>query len=260
MARILNVFALPKLVAPEEMAGGTAVVIDVLRASTTIVHALEAGAREVIACAEVEDARTTAAGLPAGEALLGGEREGRPIQGFDLGNSPGEYTPYSVGGRTVVFTSTNGTRAMARCCRADRVLVGAFVNATAVCGQLAGREQIHLVCAGTNGQMGEDDILLAGLLVERLQLHGGMTYRLNAQGLTARETWLASFALPVALGAEPLEPEQLARLFRKSPGGKNLVAIGQEEDLLAAAQLDRFASVPELDPGTLRIALPEDTG
>jgi len=256
MARILNVYALPKLVAAEEMAGDTAVVIDVLRASTTIIHALEAGAREVIACPEVEDARTAAAALPSGEVLLGGERKGLPIEGFDLGNSPSQYTPFSVGGRTVVFTSTNGTRAMARCCQADRVFVGAFVNANAVCEQLAGRQRIHLVCAGTNGQMSDEDILAAGLLVDRLQRHGGMTYRLNAQALAARQKWLASFALPVAWGAEPLDPQQLARLFRKGLGGKNLVAIGQEEDLLVAAQLDRFSSVPELDPGTLRIALP----
>ena len=76
---------------------------------------LAAGARAVIPALEVDEARRIAAGLPAGEAVLGGEREGLPIAGFDLGNSPSEYRPETVGGRTVVFTTTNGTRAMNRC-------------------------------------------------------------------------------------------------------------------------------------------------
>ncbi len=253
MTRELYVHALPTLVEPEEMAGKTVVVIDVLRASTTIVHALEAGAREVIPCLEVEDAREMAARMPQNDVLLGGERKGLPIEGFDLGNSPLEYTADRVNGRSVVFTTTNGTRAMERCRLASRVLIGAFVNAGAVCRELAGSEQIHLLCAGTRGQIGYDDVLLAGLLVERLRRRGDTTYDLNAQAVTARETWLAAFALPLALGAEPLEPQRLARHLCKTAGGRNLVAIGREDDILTAAELDRFSIVPKLDPHSLRI-------
>lgn len=253
MPHVLNVYALPKYVASEELAGGTVVVIDVLRASTTIVHALEAGATEVIPCQEVEEARAVAGRMPGDGVVLGGERGGLPIDGFDLGNSPREYLPDRVEGKTVVFTTTNGTRAMLHARQADRVLIGAFVNAAALIEQLVGQQQIHLLCAGTRDQIGRDDVLLAGMLVDRIGRQGEQIYQQNAQALTARETWLHSFALPRAIGAEPLEPERLAKQLSDSPGGKNLLEIGLEEDILAAAQIDRFSSVPELDTEENRI-------
>jgi len=259
MVQVLNVYALPKLAASQEIIGGTAVAIDVLRASTTIVHALEAGAKSVIPCLEVEDAKTTAAKLPQGTAILGGERKGLPIEGFDLGNSPTDYTPERVQGKIVVFTTTNGTRALLQCRFASRVYVGAFVNAAALCDRLQGKEQIHLVCAGTRGQISQDDILLAGLLVQRLQQRGRMVYKLNAQALTAQESWLAASAIPCGMGAEPLAPELLAQRLRQTPGGRNLVSIGQEDDILTASRLDRFSSVPLLDPQSLRIR-PAESG
>ncbi|MHC4176386.1 MAG: 2-phosphosulfolactate phosphatase [Planctomycetota bacterium] len=259
MAHVLNVYALPKYVDPEELAGGTAVVIDVLRASTTIVHALEAGATEVIPCQEVEEARAVARGLPGDDVLLGGERGGLPVDGFDLGNSPREYIPHRVGGKTIVFTTTSGTRAILHARRADRVLIGAFVNATAVIEQLLGQERIHLLCAGTRGQITREDVLLAGLLVDRIRRQGGLMYEENAQAMTARETWLQAFALPKAIGAEPLEAPQLAEQLRDSLGGQNLIAIALEDDILAAARIDRFHSVPELDLDTGRIRLMDHT-
>src|SRR5260221_9549559 len=90
---------LPVLLHPDELRDATAVVIDLLRASTTICHALAAGAREVIPCLEVDDARRIAADLAASTPVLGGERDGVQIEGFDLGNSPEEYQPDTVGGR-----------------------------------------------------------------------------------------------------------------------------------------------------------------
>jgi 2-phosphosulfolactate phosphatase len=255
MTQVLNVYALPSLATPSELAGGTAVVIDVLRASTTVVHALEAGADEVIPCLEVDDARVLARGLPRNQTVLGGERRGLPIPGFDVGNSPEEYTSERVGGKTIVFTTSNGTRAMSCARGAARILIAAFVNATAVYQRLLGEERIHLLCAGTDGQFSRDDVLLAGLLVTRLERFGGMVYQLNAQAMTARENWLSSFALPQALGAEPLEPERLAEELYKSPGGRNLADLGLDEDILAAAQIDHFDIVPELDAETFRIRL-----
>lgn len=250
---LLNVYALPSIVAPEELRGGTAVVIDVLRAATTIVYALEAGAKEVVPCMEVEQARQMAAQFDADQVVLGGERDGIRIDGFHLGNSPTDYTPDSVGGRTLVYTTTNGTRALDVCRQADRVLVASFLNASAVCRRLADQEHIHLICAGTRGQYSRDDVLLAGLLVERLDRQSGSRYRLNAQALTARENWTSSFALPYTLGAEPLAPETLAVQLRASAGGQHLVQIGLEDDILTAAHLDSSSIVPELDLKTFRI-------
>ncbi|MEX2114189.1 MAG: 2-phosphosulfolactate phosphatase, partial [Pirellulales bacterium] len=87
---------MPEHVQPGDLANSTAVVIDVLRATTTIVAALAAGARAVVPCLTIEDAKTAAAALPREETVLGGERGGLPIEGFDLGNSPAEYTPERV--------------------------------------------------------------------------------------------------------------------------------------------------------------------
>lgn len=253
MSYTLHVYALPEYVTSGELAGGVAVVIDVLRASTSMVAALDAGATEILPCEEVAEARRLAATFPPGEALLGGERGGRPIPGFDLGNSPGEYRPEVVGGKRIVFTTSNGTRALAHCRSAERVLVGAFVNATAIYERLVGKQAIHLVCAGTAGEVGRDDVLFAGLLVERLERRSGLPYVLNAQAITARENWLSAFSLPAALGGEPLEPERLEQVLRPSAGGKNLIDLGLDADILAAAHIDRSTTVPELDLETFRV-------
>jgi len=130
--RQIDVYLLPALVEPADLAGKAVAVIDVLRATTTIIQALAAGAAEVIPCLEVEEARRIAVPL-GGRAVTGGERGGKQIPGFDLGNSPAEFTPERVAGKTVVFTTTNGTRAMQRCKEARRVLVAAFTNLSAVC-------------------------------------------------------------------------------------------------------------------------------
>jgi 2-phosphosulfolactate phosphatase len=258
MDYVLNVYGLPSATTPEELRDATVVVIDVLRASTTMIFALEAGAREIVPCLEVEDARQAAAELPAGEAVLGGERGGVRIEGFHLGNSPTEYTMEAVSGRTVVFTTTNGTRALLQCRQARRVLIGAFVNASAVLRELAGQERIDLVCAGTGGDYSRDDILVAGFLVERLQKMTGHPYKLNVQALTARENWVSSFAVPYATGAELLPPEKLAVELRKSLGGQNLTAVGLDADILTASQIDHCHAVPELDLTSFHVRLPQN--
>jgi 2-phosphosulfolactate phosphatase len=252
MSLSVNAYSLPGPVDPEELAGGTVVVIDVLRASTTIVHALSAGASEVIPCLEIEDARATAGQFPPGQAILGGERQGLPIEGFDLSNRPTEYTPERVRGRTVVFTTTNGTRAMEKCRLAERVLIGAFVNAKATVQQLLGCREIHLLCAGTRGKFGPDDFLLAGLLVDRLLRWSGLRYRLNSQAETARRDWVNAFPARVTQDGG-LDPLHLAELLRESPGGQNLIAIGLDNDILTAATIDAFDIVPELDVDSFRI-------
>ena len=255
MSPSLNVYALPRFAEPEELAGGAAVVIDVLRASTTIAHALESAAAQVIPCREIDQALALARALPPEDVLLGGERGGLPIEGFHLGNSPGEYSADRVAGKTIVFTTTNGTRAIEHACRADRILIGSFVNVSAVASELVGQERIHLICAGTNGQISQDDLLLAGMLVERIHGLGELAYEQNDQARDARQAWLDAFGLPCALGDEPLEPERLAAELSKSLGGRNLVAVGLQEDILAAARIDLFDGVPEFDPRNAGIRL-----
>src|SRR5271167_3781383 len=130
--RELHLHLCPEFAAPERFAGGVAVVADVLRATTTIVHAIAAGCAAIRLCRTVEEARRLAAELPA-PVLLAGERDGLPLPGFDLGNSPGEFTSERCRGATLVLTTTNGTRALLHAAAAQRVLVAAFANLGAVC-------------------------------------------------------------------------------------------------------------------------------
>jgi 2-phosphosulfolactate phosphatase len=253
MKPILNVYALPNLVAAKELVGGSAVVIDVLRSTTTIAYALDAGVKEIIPCLAISDALALAKQYPPDEILLGGERDGAPIEGFDLGNSPDEYVPGRVEGKTLIFTTTNGTVAINHARAAEEVLLASFVNADAIARRLFDRQQIHILCAGTDGKISQEDVLLAGMLVERLEREGGMVYRQNAQAITARETWLHAFALPLALGAEVLDPDRLAAELRESLGAQNLIELDLDADIIAASWISRFDIVPKLDTKTMRI-------
>jgi len=239
-----NVFThfLPSLVEPAELSGGTAVVIDVLRAGTTICHALAAGAQAVIPCAEVVEARQLAANLDGQECVLGGERGGQPIDGFDLGNSPLEYTEEFVGGKTVVFTTTNGTRALVRCAEADRILVGAFNNLGAVVERLMqGTSPVHLVCAGTNGQITGEDVLCAGAMAEFLSRKTELFDCGNDQTSIAIDFYLFNCDMLIL------------ETLRDSLGGRNLRDLGMEADIQRAAELNRFPIVPVYSPQTGRV-------
>jgi 2-phosphosulfolactate phosphatase len=254
MAIPLSVRFLPALVAADQLDGADVVVIDVLRASTTITHALAAGAGAVIPCREVEEARALATKLQGAAVVLGGERGGLPIEGFDLGNSPTEYTQATVAGKTVVFTTTNGTLAMMQCRSAARVLIGSFVNLSVVVAQLSGERPIHLLCAGTRGQVTREDVLCAGALAELLLENGVSERPSNDEARIALDCWRAAVPHgarpPKALGGE------LSLALHETQGGRNLMAIGLEHDIDTAAEVDRFDIVPQLDIESWRIVAP----
>jgi 2-phosphosulfolactate phosphatase len=255
-----QVHLLPDLTTPEELAGGAVVVLDILRATTTIIHALSAGAKEVIPCLEIEDARAKHATFPTGKAILGGERKGRPIAGFDLGNSPDDYTPAAVADKTLVFTTTNGTRAMQRCGRARRILVGALVNVYAVAKVLAAEENVHIVCAGTDGKITSEDVLAAGIIFLSWQQLTGCVDRAawNDEAELAHALAVDILGSSSATAAAPT-PAQTARIERElfaSRGGQNLCEVGLQPDIQTAARLNRFSIVPELDLGRWNITIP----
>jgi 2-phosphosulfolactate phosphatase len=142
----------------------TAVVVDVLRASSTIVQALAAGYRRVLCCAEVEEARRLGAELS--DAVLAGERKAVAIPGFDLGNSPREFTEPL--GETLVLTTTNGTGAvLAAAASSETVLVGSLLNLEAVAAAARGGD-VEVVCAGVQGRFTIDDAYCAGRIAELL--------------------------------------------------------------------------------------------
>lgn len=239
--REVIVHLLPDLVPPGRLTGSVAVVIDVLRATTTMVHALAAGCTCIRPCAEIEEARAVAGELRVGKVLLAGERGGAPLPGFDLGNSPREYTSRLCRGRTIVMTTSNGTRALVRATEAERVLAAAFVNYSAVCEQLRREARpVHIVCAGTDGEVALEDTLLAGALVDFLSQVSEV--QLNDAARLAWDTFENQRAI-------------LAGALEVSRGGAILRRLGYDEDVAAAAQVDRFHLVPELRRDPLRLEI-----
>jgi 2-phosphosulfolactate phosphatase len=149
--------------------GKTAVVIDVLRATSVITTALDNGAQEVIPVKTVEQAQSLYATSDPDNTLRGGERNALKIDGFDLSNSPLEYKRPIVEGKTVILTTTNGTNAINNINGAKEVMLACFRNAAAVVDVIVGRKDVTIVCAGTEGKFSLDDGLCAGLLIELLK-------------------------------------------------------------------------------------------
>ncbi|MEM9185957.1 MAG: 2-phosphosulfolactate phosphatase [Planctomycetota bacterium] len=249
----LDVHYLPQFVREFDFAGGTVVVIDLLRASTTICQALASGASEVRAFLDVGDVVRAAEGVDRAELILGGERGGELIDGFDLGNSPAEYTADEVFGRRVFFTTTNGTAALTHSRLAERVVVGAAVNLSAVAGSVSSDEHLHLLCAGTNGHVTREDRLAAGAIATEVLALGGEREQ-NDQAESVLREWQELLTTARALGRTPTE--QLAIELRDTPGGKNLIAIGIDDDLPRCAAIDTLDIVPEYNPATGVIQAP----
>ena len=174
---ILTPAELPAL-AQRDLRATACVVFDVLRATSTFVTALHHGAKAIIPVSEIAEAleikKSEARSQKPGLILLGGERNGVRISAdgidFDLGNSPREYTPEKVRGKTIVSTTTNGTRALRAVANAKMVLAGSFLNLTATAEFLwrENFENVLLICAGTGENQADEDVLAAGALCELL--------------------------------------------------------------------------------------------
>lgn len=146
----------------EELLGKTVVVIDVLRATSVITTALANGASEVIVKVEVEEAIE----LKDEETLIGGERKAQKIKGFDLSNSPLEYSREIVENRRIVLTTTNGTKTIHRAAHADKIYIGSMLNGRAVANALVEEgKDIIIACAGTQGDFSLDDFICAGKII-----------------------------------------------------------------------------------------------
>ena len=231
----INVYPCPSSAESSQFLGTVAVVIDVLRATSVFTYATQSGVREVVPVLDAETALQLKANYPPGEVLLGGERESVLIEGFDLGNSPQHYTPEKVSGKTLIFTTTNGTVAMHAAKAARCIYIASFLNAAAVVETLQHEDNIAILCAGRLGEEGEDDSLLAGCLTFRLLQR--RNYRLNADAERVAGLW-----------REPMNTAELEKLLRASGGGQNLINLGLDADITVSARLDTINVVPRLTP------------
>ncbi|MEK6239415.1 MAG: 2-phosphosulfolactate phosphatase, partial [Planctomycetales bacterium] len=180
-----------------------------------------------------------------------GERGGEPIDGFDMGNSPNEYVESKVRGRKIVFTTTNGTKAMQLCRRARRVLVGSVVNLSAIVRELREVPRIDLLCAGTHGEVSREDVLAAGWMTHLLLEHDA-ELALDDQALIAQATFRdANLTLPSASDDDRERcVDKICEALLDSHGGKNLIRLNRQGDVRIAADVDSHDLIPELDSGT----------
>lgn len=237
-----EVFLLGQPLRDEHVRGKAVVVIDVLRACSTIVTALANGARSVIPIADVGDAGRLVAHLDPAAYVLGGERDALPIPDFPLGNSPSEYTPEVVKGRTVILHTTNGAPIFPAAASAESVVAGSLLNVQAVVRflQEAGRDAV-LVCAGWKGRVSLEDTLCAGLILHRI-----------FDGHLPDEV---SDAARVACSLYDTERSNLQGALVRSQHGRRLAGLGHAEDLAACARIDAYPDLlPRYDGSGLTLA------
>jgi len=221
-------------IAPSDVAGRVVAIIDVLRASTTIAAALANGARAVIPFETSEEVVNRSKSLERSDVLLAGERKMLPISGFDLGNSPNEFTRDVVEGKTILMTTTNGTLAIVNTAGAREVVVASYANYSAVLAMLRaalrGGADITIVCAGRDRQFALEDAGCAGRYVTNV------TKRLT--NVSINDAAHACALIDRRYG------ESINRLFEASEHGRLLGNAGFADDLAICGQLDAFPVIP----------------
>jgi 2-phosphosulfolactate phosphatase len=216
------------------MEGKIAVVIDVLRASSTIVTALESGASRIIPVATVDEAREVVA--ESNGSLLCGERGGKPLPGFDLGNSPLDYTPRKVAGKTLVITTTNGTSAVRIASGATEIVMCALLNIDAIAGKLLRHERdVVIICSGTEGRVSKEDLFCAGYLASCF-MPPGVINEITDGARVALEWYNARAGRP-------------DYVLQSCQHGRRLVSMGFGDDVEFCGRVNTSAIVPVLISG-----------
>jgi 2-phosphosulfolactate phosphatase len=234
----IDLFPTPAEAAESRLRDRVAAVVDVLRASTTVTTAWSRGADRIIPFGSIEEAKDLFETLPRGSALLCGERNGMKIDGFDLGNSPAEFTEEVVGGKTLLFASSNGTRLMARADGARRKIVASFVNLAAAAEHLsAGGVDVAIVCAGDLGQFNLEDFVCGGALVAEIAARTSV--EVSDAARAARMLWDAAYRL------------RIRELFDDASHGRDLAEIGFGADLDLCAARDAIPVVPVVTDGRI---------
>jgi 2-phosphosulfolactate phosphatase len=220
--------------------GKTTVVIDVLRASSTIITALTNGAKEVVPVGTVEFAVKVSGGIFGGQTLLGGERNTKKIEGFALGNSPSEYTTEIVSGKSIVFYSTNGSRAIVKAKYSTNLFICSFNNLKALAKHIKKlNEDVVVLCAGNNNFFSLEDSVCAGMLTSEL-IAGNKTFELT-DASTSALTLFKSFG------------KNLFKLLSETDHGQLLINNGFEDDLKACSELDSTDVIPFYSGNVLKV-------
>ena len=217
----------------------TAVVIDVLRSSTSICAALMNGAKGVIPTAGAGEAGDMWTKIGGDMAVLAGERDGVKIENFSYGNSPTEFTGENVGGKFVIITTTNGTGIFGKAQGAGPILSGALVNISVVSARVAEADQdVIIVCSGLEGGFSIEDTICGGMLIDRLTTVHKKKLQLNDAGSLALLLYRANRTA-------------IRRTIQQGEHGRFLASIGYDGDVLIATDIDAMPVVPVLRDGRL---------
>ncbi|HWK55787.1 MAG TPA: 2-phosphosulfolactate phosphatase [Parapedobacter sp.] len=233
----VNVCLSPALLPLYDADNTTAVVIDIFRASSSMCYGLANGARAIIPVAEIDECLA----YKEKGYLLAAERDGAVVDGFDFGNSPFSYTPEKVAGKTVVLTTTNGTRAINLCKNAKTVVMGSFLNISSLTHWLRKQDgHVLLVCAGWKNHMSLEDTVFAGAVVDRLEASG---VELDDAANAARSLYLNA-------------RDNLGAFLAKASHSKRMKHLRIEEDIAFCLQEDLVTAIPVMKKGKL-VCLPE---
>ncbi|HHY47817.1 MAG TPA: 2-phosphosulfolactate phosphatase [Firmicutes bacterium] len=231
----VDVTVVPQELEQRDLGDLCVVVLDVLRASSTIVTAMANGCEEIIPTATVEEAVEIAHSYGKGEFLLGGERKGNKIEGFDLGNSPSEYTPERVKGKKVIFTTTNGTRLLKATKGASTVVIGSFLNLEAATEYALNLgKDVILACAGDGRRLALEDLACAGMMADYLVSRGDLS---QSDGALAARLVYQAFR------------DDVGRALGTSEHGKFLINAGYAGDLELCSMLNVHTVVPCFSQG-----------
>jgi 2-phosphosulfolactate phosphatase len=237
----IDIQFLPSPPHPNLLADRIVVVMDILRATSVIVHAMSQGALEIIPLTTVEEAFQMAKAFPRGFVMLGGERENKEIPGFDLGNSPREYVGERVKGKKIVLTTTNGTKAFHAVSSGKEILAGSFFNIGAIAQRCVESDRnLFIFPSGDKGNFSLEDTLCAGMLID-------LILRKEKKGVFLTD---ASYCAQILYQRFK---DNLLEAFHLSHHGKELIDRGFEGDLVYCAQIDRTSLVPIFREGVIRI-------
>jgi 2-phosphosulfolactate phosphatase len=223
------------------------VVVDVLRATTTITVALINGAKEVIPAESVSTAARISKGL--GKSILCGERNGNVIEGFTLGNSPLEYKSETVKDKSLIFSTTNGTVSIAKSRLAKSCVLAGFINLTKTIEHIKSLEgDVIILCSGKLNTFCIEDAVCAGVIIDKLQSEGNEKYELNDSAYAC-----VKLGNLLAKKTGKVSSEKILNMFNESEHGKYLAELGFTEDLKLCAGIDSYPHLPVYYNGTIKL-------
>jgi 2-phosphosulfolactate phosphatase len=239
MIHSIDVFSSSISFSEQDVRDKTVVVIDVLRSCSTIQTALERGASSIIPLGDNDDAGRYTRYLDAASVLLCGEKDGKKVEGYQLGNSPMEFTEDVIRGKTILFKTTNGTKAITRSTGARKLLVGSFLNLSAVADELRqeAASGVVLICSGWHSRLSIEDMLCAGAIIHKV-------FDNNMPGE-------ATDGVKMAYGLFEKFGHDIPALISECNHAKRLRDLGYGDDVSYCSQVDLFGGVPRMHEGVI---------